>query len=254
MSSMKSQAIASVAMVGQPKTRIPYSPEPTGGDVRELPLYSLAEVSYFLGIPKQTLHRWTKSGQNRRGETIEPLINPADSHAALFSFYNLSEAHVLSVTIRFHRLKPQRVRNAMKELGTLALSNPRHPLLSREFYTDGRDLFVKTLEGRIRQTINVSRFGQLGLREVLDSYLERIERDAGFNPTKIFPIRQPGKVVSIMPTVSSGRPVIDSTGIPVASIWNRRRAGDSIEAIADDYEIPESEIEGAIAYIEQLAA
>jgi uncharacterized protein (DUF433 family) len=40
----------------------------------------------------------------------------------------------------------------------------------------------------------------------------------------------------------------------VASVWNRRRAGDSIEMIADDYEIPESEIEGAIGYIEQLAA
>ena len=108
---------------------------------------------------------------------------------------------------------------------------------------------MKTVEGKKKHTINISRFGQLGLTEILDSYLERIERDSGFNPTKLFPIRQPGKVVSIMPTVSSGRPVIDSTGIPVAAIWNRRCAGDSVEAIADDYEIPESEIEGAIAYI-----
>ena len=92
------------------------------------------------------------------------------------------------------------------------------------------------------------------MREVLDQYLERIERDSGFNPTKVFPIRQPGKVVSIMPTVSSGRPVIDSQGIPVSSVWNRYRAGDSIETIADDYEMPESEVEGAIAYVQQIAA
>jgi uncharacterized protein (DUF433 family) len=241
-------------MVGQTKTRIPYSPEPSGGDLRELPLYSLSEISYFLGIPKQTLHRWTRVEFNRRGETVDPLIEPADRQAVLFSFYNLSEVHILSATIRFHKLKPQRVRDAMKELRALALSNPRHPLLSREFYTDGRDLFVKTVEGRKKQTINISRFGQLGLTEILDSYLERIERDSGFNPIKLFPIRQSGKVVSIMPTVSSGRPVIDSAGIPVAAIWSRRCAGDSVETIADDYEIPESEIEGAIAYIEQLAA
>ena len=74
------------------------------------------------------------------------VIVPADREAALFSFYNLSEAHILSVTTRVHKLKLKRVRYAMKELQALALSNQRHPLLSREFYTDGRDLFVKTIE------------------------------------------------------------------------------------------------------------
>jgi uncharacterized protein (DUF433 family) len=65
-------------------------------------------------------------------------------------------------------------------------------------------------------------------------------------------VHQKGKVVSILPTVSSGRPIIDGTGIPVASIWNRYKAGDGIEQIADDYEIPESQIVGALDYFEQL--
>ncbi len=251
---MCAKSQGAITMQDLVKTRIPYSPTPTGGDIRELPLYSLAEVAYFLGIPKPTLHRWTRRGYNKRMELIEPLIVPADREAALFSFYNLSEAHILSVTTRVHKLKLKRVRYAMKELQALALSNQRHPLLSREFYTDGRDLFVKTIEKRTKLTINISQFGQLGLREVLDSYLERIERDAEFNPTKVYPVRQPGKIVSMIPAVSSGRPVIDTTGIPVAAIWNRYHAGDSVELIADDYEIPESQIEGAIAYIEQLAA
>jgi uncharacterized protein (DUF433 family) len=241
-------------MTGLHNVRIPYTPEPKDGDFRELPLYSLAEVAYFLGIPKPTLHRWTRHGYNRKAELIEPLIVPVDREGALFSFYNLTEAHILSVITRVHKVKLPRVRNALKELRALAISNPKHPLLSKEFYTDGRDLFVKTLEGRRKQTINLSQFGQLGLREILDSYLERIERDAAFNPTKLYPVRSPGKVVSIIPAVSSGRPIIDSLGIPVASIWNRRQAGDSVELIADDYEIPESEIEGALEYIEKLAA
>jgi uncharacterized protein (DUF433 family) len=241
-------------MSGLMKVRMPYTPEPRNGDVREMPLYSLAEVAYFLGIPKTTLHHWTRSGYNRRLQSVEPLIIPADRESALFSFYNLSEVHILSVTTRVHRLKRWRLRIAMKELRKLPLSNPKHPLLSREFFTDGRDLFVKTIEGRRKQTINVSQFSQLGLREVLDSYLERIERDADFNPIKVYPVKQAGKVVAITPTISSGRPIIDSIGLPVAAVWNRHRAGDSIEAIADDYEVPESQIEGAIEYIQQLAA
>jgi uncharacterized protein (DUF433 family) len=241
-------------MAGLPKIKIAYSPEPDDRDVRELPLYSLAEVAYFVGVPKTTMHRWARYGVTKRLEPIEPLIVPADRDHAMFSFYNLVEAHILSVTTRVHKVKVGRIRAAIQACRDLALSNPNHPLLSREFHTDGLDLFVKTIEGRRHLTINVSQHGQLGLREVLDSYLRRIDRDSAFNPTRFFPANQSGRVVSVIPTVSSGRPIIDSAGIPVAAIWNRRNAGDSVELIADDYDIPESEIEGALEYVANLAA
>ena len=243
-----------ITMSGLTKVRIPYSAQPHNGDLRELPIYSLAEVAYFMKVPKATMHRWTRHGYTKRLGRIEPLIVPADRESALFSFFNLSEAHILSVATRVHKLKLQTLRDAMTELRKMPLSNLRHPLLSREFFTDGRDLFVKLIERKYRLTINVSQFGQLGLREVLDSYLERIERDAAFDPVKLYPFWQSEKIVSIIPNVSSGRPIIDSYGIPVASIWNRYKAGDSIEYLADDYEIPESQIEGAIGYFEQLRA
>jgi uncharacterized protein (DUF433 family) len=66
------------------------------------------------------------------------------------------------------------------------------------------------------------------------------------------PIPTKGKLIAMMPSVSSGRPFVDGTGIPVASIWNRHKAGDTVEYLADDYEIPEFQIEGVIGYIEQL--
>lgn len=241
---------SAITMAGATKVRIPYSPTPRNGDAREAPIYSLAEVSYFLKIPKPTLHRWTRTILTKKGRIIEPLIRPADPAAALLSFYNLSEAHILSVTVRLHKLKLKAIRAAIEVLHSEKLAFPNHPLLSREFHTDGKDLFVKTIE----QTINVSQYGQLGLREVLESYLLRIERDDRFNPVKLYPAHQKGKVVSIIPAVSSGRPIIDSAGIPVASIWNRYIAGDEIESLADDYEIPESQIAGAIEYFEQLRA
>jgi uncharacterized protein (DUF433 family) len=242
-------------MPGLAKVRIPYSALPADSvDVRELPLYSLTETAYFLGIPKSTLQHWIRRTRSKGMQEIEPLIIPADRESGMFSFYNLSEAHILSVTTRVHKLKLKRVRGAITQLRKLPLSNPLHPLLSREFYTDGRDIFVKMIEGRAKLTVNVSQHSQLGLREILDSYLERIERDEAFNPKKLYPVNQPGKVVSIVPTVSSGRPIIDSAGIPVVAIWNRHHAGDSVELIANDYEIPESQIEGALNYIGQLAA
>jgi uncharacterized protein (DUF433 family) len=55
-------------------------------------------------------------------------------------------------------------------------------------------------------------------------------------------------------TVSSGRPIVDSRGIPVASLWNRYKAGDSPEFLAEEYDLNLGEVEGALDYCEQRAA
>jgi uncharacterized protein (DUF433 family) len=232
--------------------RIAYTPRPESlalVDQREWPLYSLAELSYFLGVPKTTLHSWTRRRTDKRGRVSEALIVPAEPKEALFSFYNLIEAHILSVTTRVHKVRVSAIRRALSELEAQNLATGVHPLLSREFYTDGKDLFVMMIE----RTVNLSRGGQLALKPILDQYLERIERDENFRPKKLFPSRQ-DKVVAITPSVSSGRPIIDGTGIPVSSIWSRYKAGDSIEFIADDYDIAMTQVEGAISYIEHLKA
>ena len=72
------------------------------------------------------------------------------------------------------------------------------------------------------QAINVSSWGQLGLGPILDLYLGRIERDKSGWPVKLFPIRMnwpaemksdPPRVVVIDPDVSSGRRVVNGTGV-----------------------------------------
>jgi uncharacterized protein (DUF433 family) len=240
-------------MAGIQVAKIAYSHRPDNLaliDRREWPVYSLAEVSFFLNIPKPTLHSWTKERVDSKGKIQEPLIVPADRKEVLFSFYNLTEAHILSVTTKVHKVRVPAIRAAIKELQATGLATGSHPLLSREFHTDGRDMFIKLLE----KTVNLSRSGQLALKPIMDEYLERIERDEAFKPKKLYPSKQAHKIVAMLPTVSSGRPVIDGTGIPVASIWNRYRAGDTVEFIADDYDIAETQVEGAIGYIAQLKA
>ncbi len=78
--------------------------------------------------------------------------------------------------------------------------------------------------------------------------------DADFNPIKIYTQKQSAKVVSMVLSISSGRPIVDSAGIPVASLWNRYKAGDSKEFLADDYGMALDQIEGAIDYCELRAA
>jgi uncharacterized protein (DUF433 family) len=250
---MKAGLRPEIYKVGIKVARIAYSHRPDNPalvDKREWPVYSLAEVAYFLEIPKPTLHSWAKERTDSEGNANEPLIVPADRKEALFSFYNLIEAHILSVTTRIHGVRVKAIRNAIRELQETGMAPGLHPLLSREFHTDGKDIFVKALE----ETVNLSRRGQYALKPIMDEYLLRIERDDAFRPKKLYPSKQDNKVVAMIPMVSSGRPVIDGTGIPVASVWNRYKAGDTVAFIADDYDIAQTQVEGAIKYIEQLKA
>ena len=103
-------------MAGVTKVRIPYSAIPKNGEVRSLPLYSLAEVAYFLKIPKPTLHRWTRRWITKTGKILDPLIAPADPVSTMLSFYNLAEAHILSVTVKIHKIQVKAIRAAIQEL------------------------------------------------------------------------------------------------------------------------------------------
>jgi uncharacterized protein (DUF433 family) len=250
----------SVCTIDYAMKQFPYSVEPSGGDLREVPIYSSAEASFYLDVPKTTIHWWIK-GRLRKGKIIPPLVIPADAAGPMLSYNNLSELHILSVATRVHRVKLADVRRAMEYITERYPS--AHPLLSREFSTDGHDLFAKILEGgkydpKTEQIVNFSRHGQLGLKELLDQYLERIVRDEQFLPLKFYPVARgqskDERFVCIMPTVSSGRPVIDKFGIPVSTIWNRHKAGDQVPELAEDYEVPEAMIVGALRYVEAQAA
>jgi uncharacterized protein (DUF433 family) len=48
------------------------------------------------------------------------------------------------------------------------------------------------------------------------------------------------------PVISYGRPVIAGTGIPVLSIYERYKAGDSVADLAEDYGLGTGAIEEAI--------
>jgi uncharacterized protein (DUF433 family) len=175
----------------------------------------------------------------------------------ILSFYNLVEAHILLATRKRHLVDMPAIRRAINYV-TTSYPSP-HPLLSEDFLTDGKDLFVKKIErntGR-EQTINVSSWGQLGLKPILDFYLRRIARDDRGWPSKPFPIRMnwsgdlqidPPRVVVIDPEISSGRPVVNGTGVMAQVIFGRFNTGEGIESIADDYGLAVSQVEEVIRY------
>jgi uncharacterized protein (DUF433 family) len=225
-----------------------------GLDPREVPAYGISEAASYLKIPLATLRSWirgrgytTRAGRRK----FQPIITLPDQKLPLLSFMNLVEAHILDA-IRYRNKVPlPNVRHAIKYLSK---SGYKHPLADLLLRTNGLDLFIDQ-SGLL---INVSRDGQIEMKEIIEAYLQRVERDASGIAARLFPFirrhpieveREP-KLVLIDPLISFGRPVLVASGIPTGIIAERFYAGDSVDELAKDYDRPKAEIEEAIRYQE----
>jgi uncharacterized protein (DUF433 family) len=218
------------------------------GDVLEHPRYSIEDVAQCLRIPTSTLRAWTR-GQyytTKYGKRVSflPVLNLADKRLGLLSFNNLAEAHILRCT-RERNVPLKNVRLALDYVRK-ALPDEPHPLLSRDFRTFGRDVFIEHL-GR---TVNATRQGQYAMRKLLGRYLKRLKRDEDTGKLlELYPIRT--HHLSINPLISGGKPVVKGTGISVMVLRDRLRAGEDEKDVAGDYGLTIGEVKSAV---KELAA
>jgi len=215
-------------------------------DPREAPAYSVTEAAQYLCMPKQTIRAWVQGtsyshkGSKRR---FHPVIQLPASGTLLLSFFNLTEVHVLRALRTRHAIQLPLIRKALQYV-KLEFGWDR-PLIQQEFKTDGVRLFVEKL-GRL---VDASGGGQLVMREVM-VHLERLEWEnnlvARLYPfTRLDPVGGP-KSALIDPRYSFGRPILAGSRITTALIAERYKAGESIEALADDYGCSHLEIEEGI--------
>jgi uncharacterized protein (DUF433 family) len=215
-----------------------------GQKPEDVPAYTLREAAGLVGVAPSTLRSWVRGRTfpTTRGQGRSPaVIRVPAASGAFLSFTNVVEAHVLSGLRRRYDLKLDAIRTAVRYVHDRL--KVEHPLAVEQFKTDGVSLFVERF-GRI---LNASREGQLAMREVLATYLERIEYRDG-RAIRFFPLLREAapRVIVVDPRRAFGRPVIAGTSVPVTDIRGRFDAGDSIEMLAGDFDLRADQIEEAL--------
>lgn len=126
-------------------------------------------------------------------------------------------------------------------------------LLSDDLRAMPGEVFLQRLD----KLVNIGRSGQEALKEILETFLQRIDRDLQGIPLRLFPFTRPleqvtlhevPRVVLIDPKLGSGRPVLMRKAIRTATIADRFGAGESVSALAADYDLGVTDIEEAIRY------
>lgn len=207
-------------------------------DLREVPMYTLAEAAHHLGLPRATLRSWVHGRKyTARGEQafspgiIMPPDHPADDR---LSFTNLVEAHVLRA-LRFEHDVPMKLVRRALEYAEREFRIERL-LISDQLCAAPGEMFLKEYGRLLSLTVS----GQLAIERVLESFLRRLARDIHGVPIRLYPfvgteVCDDRRVVTIDPRISYGRPSLAGKGISTAILAERVNGGEEIDDLAVYY-------------------
>jgi uncharacterized protein (DUF433 family) len=223
-------------------------------NLRDKPAYGFAEATRYLKLPPATLRSWLIGRAYPRGETVarfQPLIKPACRQPPLLSFYNLIEAHVLRSLRTEHGVAIRELRRAINYAErTLEIDRL---LLNEGLCTHAGKVFLDEY-GKL---INLSASGQLAMRRLLEEHLKRVVWDQWQFPVRLYPYVSSAptadRPIAIDPAIAFGRPVVLRAGVATEAIAGRIDAGETVAALAEDYDLKPEEIEEAVLY-ERAAA
>ena len=227
-----------------------------------VPLLTIAQAAVYLDVPASTLHTWARGYEWRRPSggvaTAAPLVfaHQADGRNPTLPFIGLAEAHVLTA-FRKAGVRVQRIRPALatltREMGL------GYALASRRLYTDGCEVlydYARHQGDEVVRSLTVVRSGQNVFPEVVDEYLQLVTWDAAGWPRAL---RLPAfKTADVVVDVGRayGHPILVHGDARVEDVIGRFGAGETIDEIAADFEVPREEAEDVIrvAYTPRKAA
>ena len=205
-------------------------------------IFTLRESAAYLGVPKSTLHHWALP--SKAWPSLITYCNGAGREANI-PFVGFAEAYVLSA-FRRAGVPMQRIRPAVARLASEI--GVDHALASERLYTDGAEVlydYASKQDGDLIE-LTVVRTGQKQFSDLVREYLQRVRYgDDGWVAELELPTYGRAQVV-VNPRRAFGLPLLVHGGARVEDLVDRFKAGDSVAEIADDFAVPEPEVEDVI--------
>jgi uncharacterized protein (DUF433 family) len=213
--------------------------------------FTLRETASYLGLPSSTLQSWA-----RPSGISKPIITcfPTRGREATVPFIGFAEAYVLSAFRRVG-VPMQRIRPAVEVLSSGI--GVEHALASKRLYTDGAEVlydYASSEHDEDLRGLTVVRTGQRQFAEIVRDYLKRITYgDDGWASRVRLPAYRHAQVI-VDPHRAFGMPLVLHGGARVEDLVDRFVAGDSLADIAEDFGVPEPEVEDVVRVATRAAA
>jgi uncharacterized protein (DUF433 family) len=221
----------------------------TVGEVEVLSrrVYVMSDVDLYLGLHAGTSRRWI-DGYQRGSRAYAPVIRPERTGDESVTWGEFVETSLLaryrSRGVSLQRLRPavQRLRSEFETPYPLAFAAPFLDVAGRELVRRVQD---ETGLERALQLV-VVRSGQLVLADPAQAFVDQAEFSG--RTRTITALRTAGDTpdVRIDPLRQTGQPVVRS--VPTAVLAEGFRAGESVEVLADLYELAVDQVIQAIRF------
>jgi uncharacterized protein (DUF433 family) len=210
------------------------------------PLYTPDEAATYLRVPASTFETWVK-GYKRHRSSGRDTVSAGFVHALpqtrpgqpTIPFVGLAEG-LAARAFKDAGVPTSEIREAMPIIErTLGID---YALASRKIYVEGGRILLDYAEETKKHELAVVRTQQGVLYEVLKRYLQRVTYDAEGYALRIVLPGGERDVLEIDPSYSFGKPVLIRGNARMVDLLDRFAAGESVEEIADDFEVESRDV------------
>lgn len=202
-----------------------------------------ADVAHLVGLPADAVHRWSARNASGRPSIITQGRRGHGPNPPTIPLLGLSEASLMKHLTTELKKGPRKVASAVRD----AKDDDPYCFAHEGFYTDGTDTFLSYLGGFER-----TKDRQRAIREVLAPYLRKLNFTDGV--LQAFTVEElPSDRVVIDPRYRSGRPFLESSGVPVFTILDEIEDDVTPAQIAADFDIAEEVVRDVKRFRRHLA-
>jgi uncharacterized protein (DUF433 family) len=207
------------------------------------PLYTQSEAAGMVGLPQSTFNHWASGYETIAGNRKPGFITiERPGRGYTVPFIGLAEAWIVRAFTKAG-VPVVRIRPALEQLrNQIGLE---HALASDRLETDGAEILWdlrKSDSAFDDNRLVVVRNGQATFGEIVREHLKHVDYRAGFIGQVRVP-RASGAEYTIDPDINFGQPTLSEYGVRVDDLLGRIAAGETIEDVAADYDIPASTVE-----------
>lgn len=207
-------------------------------------LYTVGEAARLLRVPPRTLMNWL-DGYERRGTRYPPVVRTEPTGSEILTWAEFVESALLAEYRRNREVPLQHIRpvvDALREKYGVP-----YPLAHFKPYVADRELVIEVQEAeRVPRSVQlvVHRKEQLVLNAPAESFFAKVGWDDDV-ARYLYPAGK-GSLVRIDPAHNFGLPEVQ--GFRTEVLFELFEAGDSIEMIADGYDLTTDEVQEAIRF------
>ncbi len=210
------------------------------------PLYTQSEAAGMLGLPQSTFNHWASGYETASGNRKSGFITvQRPGRGYTVPFVGLAEAWIVRAFTKAG-VSVARVRPALEQLR--AQIGLEHALASDRLATDGAEILwdLRRRDAYFDDNrLVVVRNGQAAFGEIVRGHLKQVDYRHGFIGQLRIP-RASGAEYTIDPEINFGQPTLTEYGVRVEDVLGRIAAGETIEEVAADYEIPTPTVENLV--------